>query len=125
VIFGPQERVRITKIDKKIKKGVLNEMLINLLNQQKVFSLNWAPLNEIPKTKLAYQALQAAGFSQKRVVLLLNAQDVLSYASFANIANVRILFFDQPNAYDLSLGDCWMFLEKDRELFKTMVSQWA
>jgi hypothetical protein len=34
------------------------------------------------------------------------------------------VLFDEPNAYQLSNGDCWVFLKKDVEHFKTMVERW-
>ena len=77
-----------------------------------------------PATAQAFKLLKNSGLSQDKVVLFLPVNDVISHASFANIPNVRILFFDQPNAFDLANGTRWVIFNKDLEHFKKMVSQW-
>ena len=61
----------------------------------------------------------------KKVALFVQPDDMLTYASFANIANVSILYFDQANVFDLANSDKWVFLQKDMDTFKEMVLQWA
>jgi hypothetical protein len=56
--------------------------------------------------------------------LFVSKDDYLTHASFANISKVRMLLYDQPNAYDLSHGDVWVFLNKDINVFKDMVNLW-
>lgn len=124
VVFGPQERTRTLKINKDIKKGALVSLLNTRLNNGQVGCLNWALENERPKTAGAYAALKDAGLHNKNITLLLSANDFLSYASFVNIPNVSILFFDQPNAVDLAINSHWVILKKDMDQFKEMVSRW-
>ncbi len=64
------------------------------------------------------------GLLNKKIVLFVAPYDFDIALSFANIPNVRLLSFDQPNAYDLANSDCWLFLRKDFDHFKGMVSQW-
>ena len=58
------------------------------------------------------------------IAMFLPFRDELNYLSFRNIGNVKIFYFDQPNAFDLSNSNCWIFLKKDCDLFKKMVSKW-
>lgn len=124
VIFGPQERTRVLKTSTQVKRNVLNAILFDFLEQKKVIALDWNPSLQKPKTAEAYKLLKDNKLHDEKVVLFLPTHDQMSYASFINIPNVQILFFDQPNAYDLINGTRWVVLKKDLEQFKHMVSQW-
>ncbi len=124
VIFGPQERVRMLKVSKGHKRGVFLELLWSKLETQNVIALNWS-LQEKPKTALAFSALKEAELAEKKVVFFVSAHDFITQASFANIPNVSMIFFDQPNAFTLAHADTWIFLAKDSDLFKEMVGLWS
>ena len=124
VTFGPQERVRTLKVTKNHKREVFTDLLWSKLEAQNVISLNWSA-DERPKTALAYSALKQAGLADKKVVFFVSTYDFITQASFANIPNVSMIFFDQPNAFTLANGDNWMFLAKDSDLFKEMVGLWT
>jgi large subunit ribosomal protein L4 len=124
VIFGPQPRTRTLTLSKQSKQGVLNNLLFGYAQQGKIASLNWTPEGDAPKTAQAFAALRNADLHTQKITMFLPMDDQLSYASFANIPNVRILFFDQANAYDLVDCQQWVFLNKDFEHFKRMASQW-
>jgi large subunit ribosomal protein L4 len=124
VIFGPQERTRVLKVSKKLRKNVFNALLWQNFEKQSILSLNWAVEGDRPKTALAYQALVAADLQTKKVVLFVSFHDYQAHYAFGNIPNVRIVPFDQPNAYVLAHGDVWVFLQKDGNSFKEMVSAW-
>ncbi len=124
VIFGPQERVRTLKVSKGQKREVFYNLLLDKLDTQNVISLNWSA-QERPKTAFASSALKEAGLADKKVVFFVSTYDFITQASFANIPNVSMIFFDQPNAFTLAHGDSWMFLAKDSDLFKEMVGLWS
>ncbi len=124
MIFGPQPRTRVLKTGRQVKKNVLNSIFFNFLDQGKIASLNWDAALDKPSTSHAFKVLKQTGLDQKKVILFLPTHDSITYASFANIPNIQILFFDQPNAYDLANGSQWLVLKKDFEQFKQMVSQW-
>ena len=124
VTFGPQERVRTLKVTKNHKREVFTDLLWSKLEAQNVISLNWS-VDERPKTALAYSALKQIGLADKKVVLFVSTYDFITQASFANIPNVSMIFFDQPNAFTLAHGDNWVFLAKDSDLFKEMVGLWS
>lgn len=125
ITFGPQPRVRKLQVNKQIKKQVLQDLASSYSHHGKVSSLDWTLSQQKPRTAEAFNALKQAGLHTTMVNLFLPVEDVLSFASFANIPNVRILFFDQANAFDLAQGDHWIFLKKDLDHFKKMVSQWT
>jgi large subunit ribosomal protein L4 len=123
-IFGPQGRVRTLKMARKMKHKVLLTMLANNLDQKKVICADWELSSEQPKTAEAQELVNNVGLANKKIVLFVAPYDFHSALSFANIPNVRPLSFDQANAYDLANSDCWLFLKKDFDHFKGMVSQW-
>lgn len=124
VIFGPQMRSKTLSMPKKMKKQVLAHMLTERLAGGKVIMLDWHLSNDRPKTSEAAQLLKDVALHEKKFILFLSVDDVMHRASFVNIPNVRILLFDQPNAYDLAHGEYWVFLKKDFDLFKNIVGQW-
>ncbi len=124
VIFGPQPRTRVLKTGKKVKRNVLGSLVFNFLEHGKIFSLPWDGNLQKPSTAQAYQLLEQSGHTQERAILFLTPSDMITHASFANIPNIRILFYDQPNAFDLANATHWLILNKDLEHFKKMVSQW-
>jgi ribosomal protein L4 len=58
-------------------------------------------------------------------MLLVETGDVITQASFVNIPNVQVLFFDQLNAYHLADGNRVIVLQKNVERFKEMVARWT
>lgn len=125
VIFGPQERTRTLKVSKKNKQRVLMSLLTDYIAQKKVLVLDWHMDQERPKTSVAYNVLKNVGLVDKKITLFLPTTDVITYASTANIPNMRVVFFDQPNVFDLATSDTWIILKKDTPLFKEMVAKWS
>lgn len=124
VIFGPQKRTKHLFVPKKTKQKVLASLLVDRLQNDRIVVLDWALSSQEPKTKLAAQLLKDAALHNKKISLLLAPNDALSYSSFANLPNVQVLLFDQPNAYDLANCEYWVLLKKDQDLFKEAVKQW-
>jgi len=124
VTFGPQPRIKKLKLCKKVKRRVLGDILFDFLSNKRVSCMNWMLESDKPKTSEAFKALKASGISSEKLVLFLQPGDFLTRASFANIPGVNIMFFDQANAFDLSDCKHWVFLEKDLDVFKGMVSRW-
>jgi large subunit ribosomal protein L4 len=124
VTFGPQKRTRTLHVNQKQKKNALNQLVFNFIDQGKVAVLNAIVSGDKPNTAQAYTILKNAGLINKKVTLFVSVDDVLTYTSFANIPKVTILFFDQPNAFNLANSDYWVFFDKDEDKFKEMVSKW-
>lgn len=124
VMFGPQARVKTLHVPQNMKRNVLNVLAFEYLEAGRVACLDWNVQGDIPKTAHAYLALKDSNLTHSKINLFLPTNDHLSYASFANIPNVQIFFFDQANAYDLAKGNHWVFLKKDFDQFKEMVTKW-
>ncbi|MBN1549740.1 50S ribosomal protein L4 [Candidatus Babeliales bacterium] len=125
VAHGPQERVKTLKVGKKMRNGVLSSVFWNQLEHGKIVRVDDSSLSVgTPKTAAAARLLRDAGLRDTKVTLFLKANDFLNQASFANIANVNTLFFDEANVYDLLARDTWVVLKKDFQAFKEMVKPW-
>jgi large subunit ribosomal protein L4 len=123
VIFGPQKRTRKLKVHKQVRSSILNSMVSELINNKKLLRLKWEP-SDLPSTKSAIQALDSIGLKDKKIVLMVDAKDFITHASFSNVNNVRIVAIDEINAYELSMGKFIVCLEKDIDVLKEAVSKW-
>ena len=124
VAFGPQPRVRTLKISRDQSTGVFNNLFAAALENKSIYCLDATFGETAPSSKNAFKALKGLGLDNKKVLLFIPATDGLTFMSFRNIPKVNILFFDQPNAFDLSDAKAWVFLKRDAESFKEMVSLW-
>lgn len=125
VIFGPQKRTRLLKVSRQMRKNVSHALLWDFLETKGLAVVDWSLQNDKPKTSEAYSMLRNAGLNkEKQINVFLAPYDMVTAASFANIPNVRIVFFDAPNVYELSDASSWVVLKKDVDLFKEMVARW-
>ncbi len=124
VTFGPQKRVRTLKVSKNLRRHVGNKLLWDRLDAKNIVVLDWAPQEGAPKTAHAVKGLKDAGLRGRDIVFFVLPEDRFTHASFSNLPNVRMLLFDQWNAYNISHGDVWMVLKKDLDSFKELVRAW-
>ncbi len=124
VVFGPQMRVRKLQVPQKMKKLVLAQLVAERIKHKQLLVADWHIAGEKPTTRQAMALLKQTGLVDKKITLLLAPHDSVSFASFVNIPQVQILFFDQSNAYDLANSDVWLVLKKDFDLFKNLVGGW-
>lgn len=124
VTFGPQKRVKKLAVAQNTRKRVFNGLLWDRLDSKAIGALKCSFEGDTPKTSVARKALQEAGLLEKKITLFVAPHDYVVHASFGNLPNVQLLLFDQPNAYSLAHGDCWVILEQNKDLFKEMVSSW-
>jgi large subunit ribosomal protein L4 len=129
VVFGPQPRTRELDINKKQKRIVFNSILSNFLKEETKKGLYCLDINlqesTSSKTKVASKLIKDLGLDTKKIILFLPFNDEANFLAFRNISNVNVFCFDQPNAFDLSNGDYLLFLKKDMDSFKKMVSLWS
>src|SRR5439155_4145512 len=109
VIHGPQARVRELGISKELRKQVFSTLLSKFLDQSRIVSLDWVPTAGIPKTKDAYALLKNAGLHNTKNIFFVMPGDDDVRSSFSNIQNLQVVYFDQPNAFDLAQADHWLF----------------
>jgi len=123
IIFGPQERVRTLKVSQSHKNNVLRSLFIQKLMAGKVIALDWMP-SDTPKTADAYKMLKNNNVHEHKTAFFVTNHDVTVHASLNNVPNIRLMLFDQPNAFALVHADSWVFLQKDLDFFKKMVNTW-
>lgn len=124
VSFGPQMRTRTLSLPKRQRVRVLNNLFFATYEAGNVHCLDFDSNQTTPRTKTAFDALKMVGLHNKKIVMFLPTHDGANFAAFRNIPAVYMLHFDQPNAYDLSVGRQWVFLKKDIEHFNKMVAKW-
>jgi len=124
VIFGPQPRVRTLRMPRNQRQLVLNNLLYERIEHKAIHRCDFVLEGDTPSTKHAQHFLKKAGLLSKKIILFLPVTDTSMSLSFRNIPWVRIVYFDQPNAYDLSSCLSWVYLKKDEQLFKEMVEKW-
>lgn len=124
VIFGPQARTRTLTMTQAQKALALNNVYFGMLDGSHISCIDYNTKQEAPRTKVAMDMLKKLGLNKKKVLLFIQPDDQLLYASFRNISSVHILFFDNPNVYDLAHADSWLFMKKDVLAFNKMVTRW-
>lgn len=124
VSFGPQPRVRKLSINKQMRRGAMRYLTHQFLTKDQIITFDWQIEGSKPSTAQAARLLKNAQLHEKKVLLFVPMDDFLTFASFSNLPHVKVLFFDQANAFDVMGADCWMVLNKDFESFKQMVSKW-
>lgn len=124
VIFGPQKRTRTLKLSKQVKNSILSSIVSELAENKRLLKLNWGPA-ELPNTKSAVKTLVDSGLANKKLVLVVDPKDFVTHASFSNIKNVRIVSVDEINAYEISMGEFVVCLEKDISALKGAASKWC
>jgi len=124
IIFGPQPRVRTLKVNKQMRKGVLQAFFSEFAQNNAIYALDWQVPGEKPSTRAFYEMLHSVQLTNKRIALFVDRDDVVTWASARNLANIQLLSFDDVNAYDLAQVDCLLVFKKDVSNFKEMVSKW-
>lgn len=122
VCFGPQPRVRVLSLPKKMQVGAMRYLFLDLLDDQKICRLSFDPIAK--NTKAAFMLLKDLGLNEKKLTVLYNVCDVNVYYSFSNLKNVSLLSYDAVYAYAFARDGYVIFLEKDREQFEGMVTRW-
>jgi large subunit ribosomal protein L4 len=129
VTFGPQLRVRKKKIAAGHKKLAFNNILFSFLDDKRIFCIKGMDFKDKKiSTKSAREALKGMGLDSSKIVLFLpfgggSSDGGAANASFRNLSSVFTVPFASPDVLNLSKGDCWVFLERDVDLFKEMVSK--
>lgn len=124
VTFGPQARVRTLSIPRKVRQRIFNALLWERIEAERIVAIEWNAKQVIPKTSVASDLLKQAGLANKKVTLFVSVDNYVVQSSFANLPNIQMLFFDQPNVYALAHSDYWVILKQDHEAFKEMVNSW-
>ena len=109
-VHGPQPRDYTQKTPKKMKAAALRGALSDRARDGRVHVVTTFVDGDTPKTKAALATLDAVS-SAKRVLVVLDRDDVLNWVSLRNVPRVHLLDAGQLNTYDVLVADEVIFTE--------------
>jgi large subunit ribosomal protein L4 len=109
-VFGPQPRDYTQKTPKKMKFAALRGALSDRAREGRVHVVSAFVDGDAPKTKAAMATLGAIT-QAKRVLVVLDRDDVLNWVSLRNLPQVHIIEAGQLNTYDVLVAEEVVFTE--------------
>jgi large subunit ribosomal protein L4 len=109
-VHGPQPRDYEKKTPKKMKAAALRGALSDRAREGRVHVVSAFVDGDAPKTKAAQKTL-AAVTSARRVLVVLDREDVLNWVSLRNLPEVHLIEAGQLNTYDVLVADEVVFTE--------------
>jgi large subunit ribosomal protein L4 len=109
-VFGPTPRDYTQKTPKKMKAAALRGALSDRAREGRVHVVSAFVDGDAPKTKAAMKTLTAIT-SAKRVLVVLDHDDVLNWVSLRNLPQVHLIEAGQLNTYDVLVADEVVFTE--------------
>src|SRR5688500_19984941 len=110
VVHGPQPRDYTKKTPKKMKAAALRGALSDRAREGRVHVVSAFVDGDAPKTKAALNTLNAVT-QAKRVLVVLDRDDVLNWVSLRNVPQVHLIEAGQLNTYDVLVADEVVFTE--------------
>jgi large subunit ribosomal protein L4 len=110
VVHGPQPRDYTKKTPKKMKAAALRGALSDRAREGRVHVVSAFVEADAPKTKTALATLRAVT-QAKRVLIVLDRDDVLNWVSLRNLPQVHLIEAGQLNTYDVLVADEVVFTE--------------
>jgi large subunit ribosomal protein L4 len=115
-VHGPQPRDYTQRTPKKMKAAALRGALSDRASHGLVHVTSALVEGDSPKTKDALTALRSVT-EAKRVLLVLDREDDVTWKSLRNEPSVHVIVSDQLNTYDVLVNDEVVFTEKAYEEF--------
>jgi 50S ribosomal protein L4 len=109
-VHGPQPRSYDKKTPKKMKAAALRGALSDRAREGRVHVVSAFVEGDAPKTRTALATLNAVT-SAKRVLVVLDRDDVLNWISLRNLPQVHLIEAGQLNTYDVLVADEVVFTE--------------
>ncbi len=109
-VHGPQPRSYDKKTPKKMKAAALRGALSDRAREGRVHVVSAFVEGDAPKTKAALATLNAVT-QAKRVLVVLDRDDVLNWVSLRNAPQVHLIEAGQLNTYDVLVADEVVFTE--------------
>ncbi|MEV0664632.1 50S ribosomal protein L4 [Actinomadura luteofluorescens] len=108
VVHGPQPRDYSQRTPKKMKAAALRGALSDRARFGRVHVVDNLIEGDTPKTKTALKALRDVT-GAKRVLLVLDREDDVTWKSLRNEPSVHVIVSDQLNTYDVLVNDDVVF----------------
>jgi large subunit ribosomal protein L4 len=109
-VFGPTPRDYTQKTPKKMKAAALRGALSDRAREGRVHVVSAFVDGDAPKTKAALATLTSVT-QAKRVLVVLDRNDVLNWVSLRNAPQVHLIEAGQLNTYDVLIADEVFFTE--------------
>jgi large subunit ribosomal protein L4 len=109
-VHGPQPRDYSKKTPKKMKAAALRGALSDRAREGRVHVVTAFVEGDAPKTRTALATLGAIT-QAKRVLVVLDRDDVLNWVSLRNLPQVHLIEAGQLNTYDVLVADEVVFTE--------------
>jgi large subunit ribosomal protein L4 len=110
IVHGPQPRDYSQRTPKKMKAAALRGALTDRAREDRVHVVSTFVDGDKPATKAALATLDAVS-TGKRVLVVLDSEDVLNWLSLRNVPRVHLLEAGQLNTYDVLVNDEIVFTE--------------
>ncbi|MGY1837876.1 MULTISPECIES: 50S ribosomal protein L4 [unclassified Modestobacter] len=110
IAHGPQPRNYEQKTPKKMKAAALRGALSDRAREDRVHVVSAFVEGDAPSTKSAVKVLDALT-AAKRVLVVLDRDDVLNWISLRNVPRVHLIEAGQLNTYDVLVADEIVFTE--------------
>jgi large subunit ribosomal protein L4 len=110
IVHGPQPRDYTQKTPKKMKAAALRGALSDRAREGRVHVVSAFVDGDAPKTKAALATLTSVT-QAKRVLIVLDRDDVLNWVSLRNAPQVHLIEAGQLNTYDVLVSDEVVFTE--------------
>ncbi|WP_433499599.1 50S ribosomal protein L4 [Sphaerimonospora sp. CA-214678] len=121
VVHGPKPRSYDQRTPKKMKAAALRGALSDRAGGGRVHVVTDLITGETPRTKVAMEALRKVT-QARRVLVVLDAQDEVTWLSLRNVPEVHLLEAGQLNTYDVLCSDDVVFT---REAYDQVVARLA
>ncbi|TDC86543.1 50S ribosomal protein L4 [Actinomadura sp. 7K507] len=108
IVHGPQPRDYTKKTPKKMKAAALRGALSDRARFGRVHVVDGLIEGDTPKTSTALKALREVT-EAKRVLVVLDREDELTWLSLRNEPSVHVIVSDQLNTYDVLVNDDVVF----------------
>ncbi|RFU23364.1 50S ribosomal protein L4 [Geodermatophilus marinus] len=109
-VHGPQPRDYSQRTPKKMKAAALRGALSDRAREDRVHVVSTFVDGDAPRTKAALATLRSVT-QAKRVLVVLDRDDVLNWVSLRNLPQVHLLEAGQLNTYDVLVADEVVFTE--------------
>ncbi len=109
-VHGPQPRSYDKRTPKKMKAAALRGALSDRAREGRVHVVSAFVEGDAPSTRAARAALTAVT-TAKRVLVVLDREDVLNWISLRNLPQVHLIEAGQLNTYDVLVADEVVFTE--------------
>ena len=122
IVHGPKPRDYSQRTNKKMIAAALRGALSDRARAGRIHVVKEFGINDKPSTKQA-SAIISQLVSGRKVLVVIDRDDEMSFLSLRNLHNLHVLPADQLNAYDVLASDDLIFTAAALEAFVTAKSE--